>query len=108
MLYQFLDRRDRPSGIVAGTLDNGRGKVTHLQRFSTVELRPFVRPRGAGTSYPLRWRVHIPALKLSLTLRSRARHQYIANQLLPSFWEGAAAITNGPPGNCIVESSRQG
>ena len=70
--------------------------------------RSDVRPSGARTSYPLRWRVHIPALKLALTLRSRARHQYIANQLLPSFWEGAAAITNGPAGDCIVESSRQG
>ena len=59
--------------------------------------------RLGGVSY-----LHIPALNLSFTLRSRARHQYIANQLLPSFWEGAAAITNGPAGDCIVESSRQG
>jgi predicted secreted hydrolase len=108
MLYQFLNRQDRPSGTVAGTLDNGRGKVTHLRRFSATGLGPFVRPSGARTSYPLRWRLHIPAVKLALTLRSRARHQYIANQLLPSFWEGAAAITTGPPGNCIVESSREG
>jgi predicted secreted hydrolase len=108
MLYQFLNSHDRPSGTVAGTLDNGRGKVTHLRRFSVTGLSPFVRPSGTRISYPQRWRVQIPALKLSLTLRSRARHQYIANQLLPSFWEGAAAITAGPPGSCIVESSRQG
>lgn len=107
MLYQFLDRHDRPSGTVTGTLANAKGKLTHVRRFSATGLAPFVRPSGARTSYPLRWRVHIPALKLALTLRSRARHQYIVNQLVPSFWEGAAAITSGPPGACIVESSRE-
>jgi predicted secreted hydrolase len=107
MLYQFLDRHDRPSGIVAGTLAYGSGRVKHLRRFSATGLSPFVRPSGARARYPLRWRLHVPALKLTLTLRSRARHQYIVNQLIPSFWEGAAAITSGPPGSCIVESSRE-
>lgn len=107
MLYQFLDQRDRPSGTVAGTLADGRGRVEHMRRFSATGLGPFVRPRGARARYPLRWRLQVPALKLTLTLRSRARHQYIVNQLIPSFWEGAAAITSGPPGSCIVESSRE-
>jgi hypothetical protein len=26
---------------------------------------------------------------------------------VPSFWEGAAAITHGPPGSCVVESTRK-
>lgn len=108
MLYQFLNRNDRPSGTVAGTFADSHGKVTHLHGFSAVGLSPFVRPSGAKLSYPQHWRVRIPALKLSLTVRSRARNQYIANQLLPGFWEGAEAITSGPPGNCIVESSHQG
>jgi predicted secreted hydrolase len=107
MLYQFLNQQDRPSGIVAGTIDNGRGKVTHLRRFSGTGLGPFVRPTGARTRYPLRWHLYVPAVKLSLTLRARARHQFIVNKLLPSFWEGAAAITSGPPGNCVVESTRE-
>jgi predicted secreted hydrolase len=107
MLYQFLNQHDRPSGIVAGTIDNGRGQVTHLRRFTATGLGPFVRPAGASKRYPLGWDLHVPAAKLSLTLRARARHQYIVNKLLPSFWEGAAAITGGPPGNCIVESTRE-
>jgi predicted secreted hydrolase len=107
MLYQFLDRHDRPSGIVTGTLAYGSGRVKHLGRFTATSSRPFVRPSGARTRYPLRWRLDVPALKLTLKLRSRARHQYIVNKLIPSFWEGAAAITSGPAGSCIVESSRE-
>jgi predicted secreted hydrolase len=107
MLYQFLDRDNRPSGTVAGTLADGSGKVTHLRSFSATGLSPFVHPSGAQGSYPQRWRIHVPSENLALTLRSRARHQFIANQLLPSFWEGAETITSGPPGTCIVESSHQ-
>jgi hypothetical protein len=44
---------------------------------------------------------------LDITLAARARHQFIANQYLPGFWEGAAAITSGAPGGCIVESARE-
>jgi predicted secreted hydrolase len=108
MLYQFLNPHAQPSGTIAGTFTNGKGKVTRVARFSASGMRPFIHPAGAKATYPLRWRVDIPAPKLSLTLQSRARHQYIANQVLPSFWEGAAAITSGPPGSCIVESSREG
>lgn len=107
MLYQFLDGNDRPSGIAAGTFASGSGRPKQLRRFSALGLGPFVHPSGARASYPLRWRLHVPALKLTLTLRSLARHQFIVNQLIPSFWEGAAAITSGLPGSCIVESSRE-
>jgi predicted secreted hydrolase len=107
MLYQFLDKNGRPSGTAAGTYSYGSGRPRQLSRFSAIGAGPFVRPGRAHASYPLRWRLHVPSLKLRLTLRSRARHQYIANQVIPSFWEGAAAITSGPAGSCIVESSRE-
>ena len=107
MLYQFLDKSYRPTGIAAGTLSSGSGRPTQLSRFSATGLSPFVRPSRSRASYPQRWRLQVPALKLTLTLRSRARHQYIVNQLIPSFWEGAATISSGPPGSCIVESSRE-
>ncbi len=107
MLYQFLDQNYRPSGIAAGTVSYRSGGPKQLRRFSASGRGPFVRPSGSRSSYPLRWLLRVPALKLTLALRSRARHQYIANQVIPSFWEGAAAITSGPPGSCIVESSRE-
>jgi hypothetical protein len=49
----------------------------------------------------------VPAGRLHLRIRALARDQFIVNTLVPSFWEGAATITRGAPGRCIVESSRQ-
>jgi predicted secreted hydrolase len=107
MLYQFLNRDDRPSGDQNGTLVTARGAVKHVSRFAVVPLGPFIRPAGASATYPLRWRLEVPSGRIDITVRSRARHQFITNQFVPSFWEGAASITSGTPGTCIVESSRE-
>jgi hypothetical protein len=45
--------------------------------------------------------------RLEFALEARARHQFISNQYIPGFWEGAAAITSGAQGGCIVESTRE-
>jgi hypothetical protein len=44
---------------------------------------------------------------LGATLVTVPRNQFIRNQLVPSFWEGAARITGGPRGLCFVEDSRE-
>lgn len=107
MLYQFLNRDDRPSNRQSGTLVTPTGTVKHLLRFTVVPLGPFIRPAGALATYPLRWRLKAPAGRIDITVRARARHQFITNRYVPSFWEGAASITRGSPGMCIVESSRE-
>lgn len=107
MLYQFLNAKDRPSGITAATLVGRNGTVTHPSHFTVTPLRPSIRPAGAHESYPLRWRLEVPADGMTLTLKARARNQFIENELVPSFWEGTSAITRGRPGSCIVESSRE-
>jgi predicted secreted hydrolase len=107
MLYQFRNRDDRPSRYQNGTLVTRDGAVKHLVRFSVVPLHPFIRPAGALAIYPLRWRLEVPSGQIDITIRARARHQFITNQYLPSFWEGAASITSGSPGTCIVESTRE-
>ncbi len=107
MLYQFLDRHDRPSAFRSGTLVTRDNRVEHLIRFTAAALHPFFRPAGALAEYPLRWRLEVPSSRTDITLRSLARHQFIRNLYVPSFWEGAATITSGSPGTCIVESSRE-
>ncbi len=107
MLYQFIDSAGRPTGVQDGTFMSGRHRVTHPRHFTVVPLRPVIRPRGATGRYPLRWRLIVPSAEVNMSLRARARHQFISNKILPGFWEGAAAITSGAQGGCIVESTRE-
>jgi predicted secreted hydrolase len=107
MLYQFLTPNGVPSGIQSGTLVVRDGRGRHLRRFTISGHRPFLRPAGAQATYPQAWTLSIPAAHLKLSLRSLAANQFIPMAFVPSFWEGAAAITQGPPGSCVVESTRE-
>jgi predicted secreted hydrolase len=107
MLYEFLDAHDQPSGVAAGTLVRRAGTVVHLHTFTVTPLSGWVHPARARSRYPLGWRVDVPAAGLAITLHSLTRAGFIANTLVPSFWEAPAAITRGPAGGCIVESSRE-
>jgi predicted secreted hydrolase len=107
MLYQFITRSGFPTGIQNATFLSPQGTVTHPDAFTVLPLRPTIRPAGATGVYPLRWRLLVPSAGIAVTLDARALNQFIANRLVPSFWEGAAAITNGQPGKCIVDSTRE-
>jgi predicted secreted hydrolase len=107
MLYQFLDRANHPSGRQTGTLVTRTGAVKQLTRFTITPLGPSIRPPGAIATYPLGWRLRVPLGKIEITLRARARDQFITNQFVPNFWEAASEITAGPAGTCTVESSRE-
>ncbi len=107
MLYQFITPSGRPTGVQSGTFVSPRGGVRHPRRFTVRPLGRAIRPAGATGTYPLRWRLEVPSADVHVTLKARARHQFISNQVIPGFWEGAAAITSGKPGECIVESTRE-
>jgi predicted secreted hydrolase len=107
MLYQFITPTGQPTGVQDGTYVPRHGPTTHPDTFTVTPLTPTIRPAGATGTYPLRWRLKVPSARLNLTLNARARHQFISNQYLPGFWEGASAITTGAPGTCIVESTRE-
>jgi predicted secreted hydrolase len=107
MLYQFITPTGKPTGVQDASYVPRHGPATHPHNFTVTPLPPSIRPAGASGTYPLRWRLTVPRAHLNLTLGARARHQFIANQYLPGFWEGASAITTGTPGTCIVESTRE-
>jgi predicted secreted hydrolase len=107
MLYQFLGANGVPTGVQAGTLVLRSGRVRHLQRFTITPHGPFLRPAGAQATYPQAWTLSVPTGHLTLRLRSLAANQFIWMSFVPSFWEGAAAITQGAPGSCVVESTRE-
>ena len=108
MLYRFLDLNNRPrSRYFTGTLFDRKGRVRRITRFRADPRAPFVRPDGATATYPLGWRLRVPSARIKLRLRTLARNQFIRNQLVPSFWEGAATITRGDKALCFVENSRE-
>jgi predicted secreted hydrolase len=107
MLYQFLTANDVPSGIQAGTLVLRDGRGRHLQHFTITPQGPPLQPPGGQATYPQAWTLSIPTANLNLRLRSVAANQFIEMTFVPSFWEGAAAITHGAPGTCVVESTRE-
>jgi len=107
MLYQFITPTGQPTGVQNSTYVPRHGAVSHPDNFTITPLPPTIHPAGATGTYPLRWRLTVPSAGLKLTLKARARHQFIANQFLPGFWEGASAITAGTSGTCIVESTRE-
>jgi len=107
MLYQFISPSGEPTGVQSGTFVSSRGAVTHPTHYKVTPLGPDIHPPGATGTYPLRWRLKVPAAHVDIALAARARHQFIANHFIPGFWEGAAAITRGASGTCIVESTRE-
>ena len=107
MLYQFLESNGSPTGVQAGTLVLGDGRGRHLDHFRVTPHGPFLRPAGAQATYPQAWTLSIPGAHQKLRLRSLAANQFIWMSFVPSFWEGAAAITHGAPGSCVVESTRE-
>ena len=107
MLYQFISPSGQPTGVQSGTFVSSHRDVTHPTRYKVIPLGPDIHPPGATGTYPLRWRLKVPSAHVDIALAARARHQFIANQFIPGFWEGAAAITHGASGTCIVESTRE-
>jgi predicted secreted hydrolase len=108
MLYRFLDLRNRPRPrYFTGTLVDRAGRVRRISRFRAAPRAPFVRPDWSTATYPLGWRLRVPGERIDITLRTLARNQFIRNQLVPSFWEGAATVTRGSPALCFVENSRE-
>jgi predicted secreted hydrolase len=108
MLYRFLDLNNRPlPRYFTGTFVDRRGRRRRIAHFNVTERPPLVHPPGATATYPLGWRLRVPGARVDVTLRTLARNQFIRNQFVPSFWEGAATVTRGDRALCFVEDSRE-
>jgi predicted secreted hydrolase len=107
MLYQFISPGGQPTGVHSASFVSSAGEVAHPSQFTVAPLPPMIRPAGATGTYPLDWHLAVPSAHVNITLEARARNQFISNRLIPGFWEGAAAITRGAQGSCIVESTRE-
>jgi predicted secreted hydrolase len=105
MLYRFRDRRTgRPlPGLASGTFVEPGGRTVAVNAF---QAQPGGRTlRAAGRVWPLDWRLSVPRLHLTESVRSLLRDQLVRTSILPTFWEGAARATGTRAGSCFVEIS---
>jgi predicted secreted hydrolase len=104
MLYRFRKPDGTPlARYGSGTFVNRKGKGTLVRTFAAT---PGARVLDAvGHRWPLDWRLRVPSLRLTLALRSLVPDQLVRGNLLPTFWEGAAAVTGSKQGVCFVEET---
>jgi len=101
MLFHIRRKDGTIDPFSAGTFVDGSGRGTHL-RSQDFELQPagdtWISPQS-GARYPIRWKIHVVSLGLSLEVSTRLPSQELASRsnLAPSYWEGAILL-NGKKG----------
>jgi predicted secreted hydrolase len=101
MLYQMRRRDGSRDPFSSGTLINRDGTIVRLTR-DDYQLEPLEswRSEVSGTSYPIRWRVTIPKLRLAFEVRAAMPNQelHTPRSTNVTYWEGAVDVTGGVRG----------
>ncbi len=92
----MLFRLRRPDGSIdphsAGTYIDREGRATHLKQ-SDFSLEPLAlwRSPHSHANYPIRWRIQVPAWKLSLESNASLADQELQAEdgIGNTYWEGA-------------------
>lgn len=104
MLYVIRKTDGTPDVTSSGSLVTPEGNVIHIRR-QQMEVRPLGRWRSprSGATYPMGWRIDIPSLDLSLTLRPLLEDQELVTRASTqiTYWEGAVDAS-GTLGNVVV------
>jgi predicted secreted hydrolase len=101
MLFHIRRRDGSIDPFSAGTFVDPLGHSTHLEA-GDFDLEPaddaWTSPQS-GARYPIRWKIHIASLGLSLDVATRLPSQELVSRgnLAPSYWEGAVLL-NGKRG----------
>lgn len=100
MFYRLRTAEGTASPFTAGTLTGADGSVTPLAA-TDVRLEPLGSWRSprSGATYPVRWRLEVPGLDLSLTVEP-----YLEDQELPVtiiYWEGAMRVSGSMAGQPV-------
>lgn len=99
MFYRLRDRDGRTDPYSGGTYVTPGGDVIHLppDAVETVPTDYWTAP--SGVRYPVGWRLTVPTLGLSLTVRAM-----LDAQLLPyavPYWEGAVSVAGNRSGRPV-------
>jgi len=104
MLFDF---RDGAGGIQAGsggTWIAADGSTTPLTMddYALEVLDRWTSPTS-GATYPVRWRVTVPAHGLDVTVEAIFPEQELTTELGPVYWEGAVIVRGSATGKGFVE-----
>jgi predicted secreted hydrolase len=103
MVFQIRREDGSIDSFSSGTWINQEGEKIHLsQEQFDIRVREYWRSSSSGADYPSEWRVDIPQLDLSLTIKP-----YLADQEMDVsyiYWEGAVEV-NGNLKNVPISGS---
>lgn len=104
MLYVIRRADGTPDVTSSGSLISSEGRVVPIRRdqMRIVAKRRW-RSKKSGASYPLGWRVTIPAFAIDLSLEPLLDDQELVTKASTgvTYWEGAVTV-NGSAGNIAV------
>ena len=106
MLFQLRRSDGGIDPYSSGTYVAADGRATHLKR-SDFELQPaeyWTSPK-THARYPIRWRVSIPSLKVSLDCAAAIPDQELVSEDAagPTYWEGAVVYSGSATGVGYLE-----
>ncbi len=106
MLFELRTKAGAIDPNSSGTYIDAHGTAHHLraQEFSLAPERYWVSPKTKAR-YPVRWRISIPSLNLSLACDAALDAQELvsADGAGPSYWEGAVRYTGSAVGVGYLE-----
>ncbi|GAB2786434.1 lipocalin-like domain-containing protein [Halomonas shantousis] len=85
---------------VSGSWITPQGQVTPLQG-DDLRLQPLTYSRVAGRRIPTRWRIHLPALGLDVTVRARRAERWMDTTF--PYWEGNVSVEGSHAGEGYLE-----
>ena len=104
MLYQIRRNDGTPDLSSSGSLVTSEGNVIHIRR-DQMRIEPTGRWHStrSGATYPMGWRVSVPAFGISAVLNPAMRNQELITRASTNvtYWEGAVDVT-GSLGNVAV------
>jgi predicted secreted hydrolase len=104
MVYIIRKTDGTPDVTSSGSIITSEGRVIPI-RHDQLRVTPLAQWRSpkSGATYPMGWRVELPAFRISLQLRPLMREQELvttgSTQVV--YWEGAVSVTGSFQGNSV-------
>jgi predicted secreted hydrolase len=106
MLFEIRQADGSVDPYSAGTFIDAGGRATHLKR-GDFQLQPleFWTSPATHARYPVRWRVTIPSLHVTLECAAAIPDQELGAEdaASPPYWEGAVTYTGSATGVGYLE-----